>query len=154
MWQDNGEVYNIPKLDSFPEETRKILLKYGDAFKSSLSKARKMKTEPIKLEIDPDIPRPHLATKCRTMPLHWQDSLDELLDSLIAKGVIVPQEGATDFVAPSFLVAKPHDPSSWSPRPGLFGWHKQMSQKIGSSNPEPFPSLAKSSPGLDLLLLR
>ena len=111
LWQDNGEVHNIPKLDTFPEETRQILLKYGDVFKSSLSKARKMKTEPIKLEIDPDIPRPHPATKCRTVPLHWQDSLDELLDSLIAEGVIVPQEGATDFVAPSFLVAKPHDPS-------------------------------------------
>ena len=26
-----------------------------------------MKTEPIKLEIDPDIPRPHPATKCRTV---------------------------------------------------------------------------------------
>ena len=45
------------------------------------------------------------------MPLHWQESLDKLLDSLIAEGVIMPQEGATDFVAPSFLVAKPHDPS-------------------------------------------
>ena len=111
LWQDNGEVHDIPKLDTFPKEKKKILLKYGDVFKSSLSKARKMKTEPIKLEIDPDIPRPHPATKCHTVPLHWQDSLDELLDSLIAEGMIVPQEGATDFVAPSFLVAKPHDSS-------------------------------------------
>ena len=68
-------------------------------------------TEPIKLEIDPDIPRPPPATKCRSVPLHWQESLDKLLDSLIANGVIVPHEGATDFVAPSFLVAKLHDPS-------------------------------------------
>ena len=111
LWQDTGEVHDIPKLDTFPEETRQILLKYGDVFKSSLSKARKMKTEPIKPEIDPDIPKPRPATKCRSVPLHWQESLDELLDSLIAEGVIVPQEGATDFVAPSFLVAKPHDPS-------------------------------------------
>ena len=111
LWTDSGEVHDIPNLDSFPEDTRNILLKYGDVFKTSLSKARKMKTEPIKLEIDPDIPVPPPATKCRTVPLHWQDSLDELLDTLIAEGVIVPQEGATDFVAPSFLVAKPHDPT-------------------------------------------
>ena len=45
LWQDHGEVHDIPKLDTFPEETKKILLKYGDVFKSSLSKARKMKTQ-------------------------------------------------------------------------------------------------------------
>ena len=33
LWQDNGEVHDIPKLDTFPEETRQILLKYGDVFK-------------------------------------------------------------------------------------------------------------------------
>ena len=44
LWQDTGEVHDIPKLDTFPEETRQILLKYGNVFKSSLSKARKMKT--------------------------------------------------------------------------------------------------------------
>ena len=151
LWQDTGEVHDIPKLDTFPEETRQILLKYGDVFKSSLSKARKMKTEPIKLEIDPDIPKPHPATKCRSMPLHWQESLDELLDSLIAEGVIVPQEGATDFVAPSFLVAKPHDPSRGRLVQDYSDGVKQLSQEVSPPNSQPIPSLAEGPPSLYLL---
>ena len=111
LWIDMGEVHDIPHIEEFPEDTRNILLKYGDVFKTSLSKARKIKSEPIKLEIDPKIPVPPPATKCCSVPLHWQDSFDELLDTLIAEGVIVPQEGATDFMDPSFLVAKPHDPT-------------------------------------------
>ena len=94
LWTDTGEVHDIPHIDEFPEDARNILLKYGDVFKTNLSKARKMKTEPIKLEIDPKIPVPPPAIKCHSVPLHWQDSFDELLDTLIAEGVIVPQEGA------------------------------------------------------------
>ena len=109
LWSDTGQVRDIPHIKSFPESTRNIIYKYGDVFKNSLSKARKMKTEPIKLELDPDIPIPPPATKCRSIPIHWQSSHGELLDTLIAEGVIVKQEGATDFVAPSFMVQKPHD---------------------------------------------
>ena len=36
---------------------------------------------------------------------------NELLDTLIAEGIIYKQEAATSFVAPSFMVAKPHDPA-------------------------------------------
>ena len=74
LWSDTGEVRDIPHIKSFPESTRNILYKYGDVFKTSLSKARKMKTEPIKLELDPDIPIPPPATKCRNIPIHWQAS--------------------------------------------------------------------------------
>ena len=36
--------------------------------------------------------------------------MEELLDTLLAEGIIKKQEGATSFVAPSFMVSKPHDP--------------------------------------------
>ena len=92
LWSDCGEVHK-----EFPESMRNILYKYGDVFKTSLSKARKMWTEPIKLELDPDIPIPLPAAKCRAIPIHWQESYDELLDTLIAEGVIVKQEGCHKF---------------------------------------------------------
>ena len=111
LWSNCGEVHDIPHIKDFPESMRNILYKYRDVFKNSLSKARKRRTEPVHLELDPDIPILAPATKCRAVPIHWQDNYDELLDTLIAKGIIVKQEGATKFVAPSFIVAKPHDPS-------------------------------------------
>ena len=103
LWQDTGEVHDIPKLDTFPEETRQILLKYGDVFNSSLSKARKMKTEPIKLEIDPDIPKPRPATGlCHCIGRSLSTS------SLTRRGC---HSATRRGHRPSFLVAKPHDPS-------------------------------------------
>ena len=111
LWSYCGEVHDIPHIEDYPASTRAILFKYGDVFKNSLSKARKIKCKPVHLEIDPDIPVPPPATKCCTVPLHWCSQYEELLDTLISEGIIKKQEDVTTFVAPSFMVTKAHDPS-------------------------------------------
>ena len=86
LWSDCGEVKDIPHIEDFPATTRAILFKYGNVFKTSLSKARKMKCEPVHLELDPDIPIPPPATKCHSVPVHWKQQYDKLLDTFIAEG--------------------------------------------------------------------
>ena len=70
LWTDCGEVKDIPNLADFPATTQAIIHKYRDMFKTSLSKARKIKCEPVHLELNPNIPIPLPATKCRPVPIH------------------------------------------------------------------------------------
>ena len=154
LWQDTGEVHDIPKLDTFPEETRQILLKYGDVFKSSLSKARKIKTEPIKLEIDPNIPKPRPATKCRSVPLHWQESLDDTPWLPDRRGCHSATRRGHRLCGPKFSCGKATRPLERLPRPGLLGRSQPLSQEVSPPNSQPIPSMAEGPPSLYLLFLR
>ena len=118
---------DIPRIDEFPATTRAILFKYGDVLKTLFSKARKMNCEPVHLELDPDILIPPPATKCRSIPIHWKQLYNELLDTLIAEGIIYKQEAETSFVAPSFMVNKPHKHGQRSNGPGFLAGDKQVS---------------------------
>ena len=70
LWSDCGQVTDIPHIDKFPATTRATLFKYGDVFEILLSKVRKLNCKPVHLELDPDIPIPPPATKCRSIPIN------------------------------------------------------------------------------------
>ena len=97
---------------------------------------------------------PPPATKCRSVPIHWRGQHEELLDTLLAKGVIRKQEGVTTFVMPSFMVSKPHDPEKGWMIQGLLSGDQQVLEAGVHAYPHPWEVWAKGLPHQQVLLFR
>ena len=154
LWTDCGKVKDIPNLADFTATTQAIFHKYGDIFKTLLSKDRKMKCEPVHLELDTNIPIPPPATKCRLVPIHWRDQYTKLLDTLIKEGIIYKQEAPTTFVAPSFMISKPHDLCKGHLVQNYSLGIKSVPPSSSNTNPSTMASVAAFGPSQHLLLLR
>ena len=51
VWDNNGEVHDIPGLSELPADLRDLFLKYKGIFSTSLTEERKMNCEPVKISL-------------------------------------------------------------------------------------------------------
>ena len=88
-------------------EIQKVIDSYKDVFDVSKT-LQPMKGPPMDIHLRDDIPIvPTRVLRARKVPLHQEKDAQELLDKLIADGVLEKAEGPSDWISPSMFVAKP-----------------------------------------------
>lgn len=81
-----------------------ILNDFQDVISDTLPETP-MKGPPMKIELKPNA-IPIKLTRARPIPLHWQKEAMELINDLVAQGVIRQIEGVTEWISPAHFVPK------------------------------------------------
>ena len=81
-----------------------ILFEFQDILCDTLPD-KPLKGPPMKIELLPNV-IPKCFTYTKSVPLHKQQCLKELMDQAVKDGVITHVEGPTEWLSPAFLVPK------------------------------------------------
>merc|ERR1711954_441214 len=88
-----------------------LLTEYEDVFSAKLTRDQRIKCQPVKLELvknSEDLPKPNRAT-ARRCPVNLRKSSDELVEDLLASGIIERVLHHTEFTSSGSFIPKKSD---------------------------------------------
>ena len=104
--EDNVE--DIPGLDGMPDIIRNILLKHRSVFANELSADRKIKCEPLYLEVKEGVELPPKVRRAQATHHHWRPRAEQIVRKMQKEGILVQVDEVTPAVSVGFFVKKPH----------------------------------------------
>ena len=104
---EDKNVEDIPGLMQLPAVIRDCLIKHRSVFENDLSAERNIKCEPLHLTLKPGVQLPTKCRRAQLTPAHWRPRAKEIIEKMLAAGVLVPVDNVTPAVITGFFVKKP-----------------------------------------------
>ena len=89
IWDNVGQVEDIPGLSEMPKELRDLFLEYRSVFSTALTKERCMNCEPVKISLREGEAPPSPIYRSKPTPYHWLARTQEILKELEDQSIIV-----------------------------------------------------------------
>lgn len=106
--QEDDDVHDIPGLSEMPLVIRETLLRHRSVFANELSASRKIKCDPLHLQVRAGAEMPPKCHRARPVHHHWRKRAEEIIRKMEAEGIIVAVNDVTPAVSAGFFVKKPH----------------------------------------------
>ena len=104
MQRDNRNIPKHTTTDNIIKVKNNILKEFQDVLRDTLPK-EPMQGPPMKIDLLPNAVPKHIVYN-KSVPLHKEKSMCELVDKAIHEGVIAKVEEPTEWLSPAFLVPK------------------------------------------------
>ena len=105
---EDDNVHDIPGLEDMPPVIRETLLKHRSVFANELSASRKIKCDPLHLQVRAGAEMPPKCHRARPVHHHWRVRAEKIIRKMEAEGIIVAVDEVTPALSAGFFVKKPH----------------------------------------------